>query len=57
MQASRPISGGGGGGFGGGGGGQAPMADEGDYTVVLRIGGQEFRRTLTILKGPDAGGQ
>jgi hypothetical protein len=53
MQASRPITGGG---FGGGGGGQGALADEGDYTVVLKAGDREFRQTLTVLKGPDAGG-
>ena len=55
-QAARPITGGGGFGGGGGGGGQAPLADAGDYTVVLKVGDQEFRQTLTVTKGPDAGG-
>jgi len=55
FQAARPITGGGA--FGrGGGGGQAPLADAGDYTVILKVGDQEFRQTLTVVKGPDAGG-
>ena len=51
MQASRPITG------GGGGGNQAALAEEGDYTVILKAGDQEVRKTLTVLKGPDAGGE
>jgi len=55
MQAARAVTGGSG--FGGGGGaGQAPLADAGDYTVILKAGDQEFRQTLTVIKGPDAGG-
>jgi len=53
MQASRPITGGG----GGGGGNQTPLAEEGDYTVILKAGDREVRGTLTVLKGPDAGGE
>ncbi len=53
MQLSRPITGGG----GGGGGNQAALAEEGDYTVILKAGDQEVRKTLTVLKGPDAGGE
>jgi len=57
FRAARPITGTGGfGGGGRGGGGQAPLADAGDYTVVLKAGDQEFRQTLTVIKGPDAGG-
>ncbi|MFH1764536.1 MAG: hypothetical protein ABIF09_10130, partial [Gemmatimonadota bacterium] len=55
-QAARDITGGGGFGGPGGGGGQAPLADAGDYTVILKAGDQEFRQTLTVIKGPDAGG-
>jgi hypothetical protein len=55
MQASRAISGGRGM-FGGGGRGQAPLAEAGDYTVVLKAGDREFRQTLTVIKGSDAGG-
>jgi len=56
FQAARAITGGGGfGGGGRGGAGQAPMADAGRYTVVLRVADQEFRQTLTVVKGPDAG--
>jgi hypothetical protein len=54
MQASRAITGGRG--RFGGGGNQAPLAEEGDYSVVLKAGDREFRQTLTVLKGPDAGG-
>jgi hypothetical protein len=55
FQAARPITGGGA--FGrGGGGGQAPLADAGDYTVILKVGDQEFRQALTVVNGPDAGG-
>ncbi len=57
FRAARPITGTGGfGGGGRGGGGQAPLADAGDYTVVLKAGDQEFRQSLTVIKGPDAGG-
>jgi len=52
-RAARDITRGGG--FGGGGGGQAPLADAGDYTVILKAGDQEFRQTLTVIKGSDAG--
>ncbi len=55
-RAARPITGGGGRGGFGGGGGQAPLADAGDYTVVLKTGDREFRQTLEVIKGPDAGG-
>jgi hypothetical protein len=55
-QAARDITGGGGFGGPGGGGGQAPLAESGDYTVILKVGDQEFRQTLTVIKGPDAGG-
>lgn len=37
---------------------EAPLAESGDYTVVLKVGVQEHRRTLRVRKGPgaDAGG-
>jgi hypothetical protein len=55
FQAARPITGTGG--FGrGGGGGQAPLADAGDNTVVLKAGDEELRQTLTVVKGPDDAG-
>jgi hypothetical protein len=49
---------GGGGGMGGRGGPQAPLAEAGEYTVILKVGDQEFTQTLTVEKGPgaDAGG-
>jgi hypothetical protein len=50
-QAARPISGSRRGGFGGGG--QPAMAGVGDYTVVLRAGDRELRRTLTVLVSPE----
>ena len=53
MQASRPITGGG---LGGRGGGQGALAEEGEYTVILKVGDRELRQALTVLKGPDAGG-
>jgi hypothetical protein len=53
MGAARAITGSR---FGGGGGGQAPLAEAGDYTVVLKAGDREFRQTLTVMKGPDAPG-
>ncbi|MCJ7627338.1 MAG: hypothetical protein MUO50_03010, partial [Longimicrobiales bacterium] len=56
MQAARDITGAGGFGGPGGGGGQASLADAGDYTVILKAGDREFRQTLTVIKGPDAGG-
>jgi hypothetical protein len=31
------------------------MADEGEYTVILRVGDREVTRPLTVIKGPDAG--
>jgi len=55
-QAAQAITGGGGGsGRAGGGGAQAPLADSGEYTVILKVGDRELRQTLTVLKGPDAG--
>lgn len=46
---------GGGRGFGGGGGGgQAPLADAGEYTVILKVGNDEFRQTFTVARGPGA---
>ncbi len=53
-RAIRPITGGGG--MFGGGGNQPPLAEDGDYTVILKAGDREFRQTLTVIKGPDAGG-
>jgi hypothetical protein len=37
---------------------EAPLADSGDYTVILKVGDEEYRQTLTVEKGPgaDAGG-
>jgi hypothetical protein len=57
MQAAQAITGGGGlgRGAGPGGGGLAPLADGGEYTVILKVGEGEFRRTLTVIRGPDAG--
>jgi hypothetical protein len=56
FQAARDITGSARFGAGGrGGGGQPPLADAGEYTVVLRVGGQEFRQTLTVVKGANAG--
>ena len=47
---------GGGGGFmgGRGGGAQAPLAESGEYTVILEVGDQEFRQALVVEKGPGA---
>jgi hypothetical protein len=49
---------GGGGRMGGGGGAQAPLAEAGEYTVIMKVGDQEFTQTFTVAKGPgaDAGG-
>jgi hypothetical protein len=49
---------GGGGRMGRGGGAQAPLAEAGEYTVIMKVGDQEFTQTLTVAKGPgaDAGG-
>jgi photosystem II stability/assembly factor-like uncharacterized protein len=49
---------GGGGRMGRGGGAQAPLAEAGEYTVVMKVGDQEFTQTFTVAKGPgaDAGG-
>jgi photosystem II stability/assembly factor-like uncharacterized protein len=44
-----------GGRMGGRGGDQGPLADSGDYTVILRVGDQEFARTLVVEKRPGAG--
>jgi hypothetical protein len=56
VQAARDITGGGGfGGGGRGGAGQAPLAAGGEYTVILKVGDQEFRQTLTVIQGADAG--
>jgi len=56
FQAARDITGGGGFGRGGrGGAGQAPLAAEGEYTVILKVGEQEYRQTLTVIRGADAG--
>jgi len=55
-QAARAITGGARfGGAGRGGGGQASLAEAGDYTVILRVGGREYRQVLTVVKGADAG--
>jgi hypothetical protein len=55
MRMLRPL-----GGFGalmsGGDGGQAPLVESGDYTVIMKAGEEEFRRTLTVVKGPGAAG-
>jgi hypothetical protein len=53
MRAARPITGGGG--MFGGGRNQPPLADAGDYAVILKAGDREFRQTLTVIRGPDAG--
>lgn len=49
----RPL-----GGFGGFMGrssmGEAPLAESGDYTVILNVGDEEYRQTLTVEKGPGA---
>jgi hypothetical protein len=39
-------------------GGQAPLAESGEYTVILKVGDREFRQPLKVQKGPgaDAGG-
>jgi hypothetical protein len=57
-QAARAITGqaGAAGGFGGGGGGQAPLAEAGSYTVVLKVGDRELRQPLQVIRGPNAGG-
>ncbi|MFO8174969.1 MAG: hypothetical protein R6T96_11845 [Longimicrobiales bacterium] len=49
----RPL-GGLGGFMGGGGRAETPLADSGDYTVVLKVGVQEHRQTLRVRKGPGA---
>jgi hypothetical protein len=62
IQAAQAITGGGGlgrrAGFGGGmgGGGQGPLAESGEYTVILKVGDRELRQTLSVIQGPDAGG-
>jgi photosystem II stability/assembly factor-like uncharacterized protein len=62
IQAAQAITGGGGvgrgAGFGGGmgGAGQGPLAEDGEYTVILKIGERELRQTFTLIRGPDAGG-
>jgi hypothetical protein len=56
FQAARALTGGGrfrGGGQGGGG--EAPLADAGEYAVILRAGDRELRQSLRVLKGPHAG--
>ncbi len=55
MEAARDITGGGGFGRGGRGGGQGSLVDAGNYTVILKVGDQEYRQTLQVIKGPDAG--
>jgi len=37
---------------------QAPLAESGEYTVVLKVGDEEYRQMLSVEKGPgaDAGG-
>jgi hypothetical protein len=55
MQAARDIASARGG-FGVLGGGQAPQADAGEYTVVLKAGDAKFRQNLHVIKGPNAGG-
>jgi hypothetical protein len=52
-RAIRPITGGGG--MFGGGRNQAPLAEAGVYTVVLKAGDREFQQTLTVIRGPDIG--
>ncbi len=37
-------------------GGGAPLAETGEYTVVLRVGDEELRQSLTVDKRPGAGG-
>jgi hypothetical protein len=55
MRMVRPLGGASAFMGGRGGGAQAPLADAGDYTVVLKVGDQEFRQTLRVEKGPGAG--
>ena len=49
----RPL-----GGFGGfmsrSGAGEAPLADSGDYTVILKVADKEYHQTLSVEKGPGA---
>ena len=33
---------------------QPPLAESGDYTVILKVGDEEYPRTLTVEKGPGA---
>ena len=33
---------------------QASLAESGEYTVVLKIGDNEYRQTFTVEKGPGA---
>jgi len=54
-QAARDITGSGRFGGGRGGGNQPPMAGGGEYTVILRVAGQEYRQPLTVIQGADAG--
>ena len=41
--------------MGGRRGPRPPLAEAGEYTVVLEAGEEELRQTLTVLKGPGAG--
>jgi len=54
FRAFSRAMGGGGGMMGGRGGAQAPLAESGDYTVILKVGDQEYRQNLTVEKGPGA---
>jgi len=55
MRMLRPL-GGVGAIMSGGDGGQAPLVESGNYTVIMKAGEEEFRRTLTVVKGPGAAG-
>lgn len=54
FRALNRAMGGGGGMMGGRRGGQAPLAEAGEYTVILKVGDVEFTQTLTVEKGPGA---
>ena len=56
MQVFRALNRamGSGGGMGGRGGAQAPLAESGEYTAILKVGDDEYRQTLTVAKGPGA---
>jgi photosystem II stability/assembly factor-like uncharacterized protein len=61
MQAAQAITGGGGlgrlagAGGGMGGAGQGPLAEGGEYTVILKVGERELRQPLRVIRGHDAG--